>query len=227
MAANGHGASPLRNDRDRPRALSSDAARAVTFDGLEPGSYRHIVVDPPWRYAVEDRTKAEAALQYSTLSLDDLAQLPVADLAHADGAVLWLWATNRMLALGDAGWLARQWGATPVTVLTWAKAGQPGVGWRLRSMTEHCIVATIGSPPVPPAGQAPQTLQTWTRPSGGRSVKSRSHSSKPAGFYDLVEAYSPGPYVDLFQRAGRLGWDGWGRGFEAAASGPGAAPVAR
>ena len=36
------------------------------------------------------------------------------------------------------------------------------------------------------------------------------HSGKPAGFYELVEAHSPGPYVELFARRMRLGWDAWG-----------------
>lgn len=206
---------------DHDHALPDDVDH---WPGLEVHGYRHLVIDPPWRYAIEDRTKAEAVRQYSTMGLDELAALPVADLAHADGAVVWLWATNRMLALGDAGWLARQWGSTPVTVLTWAKQGQPGVGWRLRSNTEHCILATIGTPPLPPAGRAPASLQQWVRASGG---KSRSHSSKPAGFYDLVEAYTPGPYVDLFSRAPRLGWDHWGHGYEVAASGPPNTTMAR
>lgn len=190
--------------------------RANGFD-LEPGTYRHIVVDAPWRYDIEDRTKAEARRQYSTLTDEQLAHLDVAALAHSDGAVLWCWATNRMLANGRAPALVQAWGFTPLTILTWAKIGQPGVGWRLRSNTEHCIVATIGTPRCPPPGQAPASLQEWQRASGG---KSRSHSSKPAGFYDLVEAYSPGPYVELFQRQCRLGWDGWGWGYEQSASEP-------
>ena len=195
----------------------------LTFDGLGLGGYRHIVVDPPWRYAIEDRTKAEAARQYSTMTLDALAELPVARLAHPDGALLWCWATNRMLALGDAPWVVKQWGFTPLTILTWGKTGQPGVGWRLRSMTEHCVLAAVGNPPLPAAGTAPASLQHWMRPSGG---KSRSHSTKPAGFYDLVEAYSPGPYVELFARQPRLGWDHWGHGHEQSASGPRPAVVA-
>src|SRR5690606_28122022 len=40
----------------------------------------------------------------------------------------------------------------------------------------------------------------WTWPRG-------SHSEKPAAFMDVVESVSPGPYVELFARAPRLGWD--------------------
>lgn len=34
-----------------------------------------------------------------------------------------------------------------------------------------------------------------------------SHSSKPDHFYDLVEQVNDGPYVELFSRRHRLGWD--------------------
>lgn len=40
------------------------------------------------------------------------------------------------------------------------------------------------------------------------------HSAKPAAAYDLIERVSPGPYVDIFARATRLGWDSWGKGYE-------------
>lgn len=36
------------------------------------------------------------------------------------------------------------------------------------------------------------------------------HSEKPEAFQDLVEQVSPGPYVELFARRDRLGWDTWG-----------------
>ena len=40
------------------------------------------------------------------------------------------------------------------------------------------------------------------------------HSVKPPGFIDIVEQVSPGPYVELFARQPRLGWDSWGYGYE-------------
>jgi N6-adenosine-specific RNA methylase IME4 len=36
------------------------------------------------------------------------------------------------------------------------------------------------------------------------------HSRKPEAFLDLVEQVSPGPYLELFARRQRLGWDTWG-----------------
>jgi N6-adenosine-specific RNA methylase IME4 len=43
----------------------------------------------------------------------------------------------------------------------------------------------------------------WTRPHN-------NHSAKPEAFLDLVEQVSPGPYLELFARRQRLGWDTWG-----------------
>lgn len=36
------------------------------------------------------------------------------------------------------------------------------------------------------------------------------HSEKPEAFLDLIEQVSPGPYVELFARRARFGWDYWG-----------------
>lgn len=45
--------------------------------------------------------------------------------------------------------------------------------------------------------------QWWEWPRG-------AHSAKPEAFLDIVEAVSPGPYLELFARRQRLGWDTWG-----------------
>jgi N6-adenosine-specific RNA methylase IME4 len=42
----------------------------------------------------------------------------------------------------------------------------------------------------------------------------QEHSAKPALFADLIERMSPSPYVELFARQPRLGWDSWGWGYE-------------
>lgn len=38
----------------------------------------------------------------------------------------------------------------------------------------------------------------------------KQHSRKPEGAQDLIERISPGPYLELFARRQRLGWDTWG-----------------
>lgn len=175
----------------------------MIFDALEPASFRCIVADCPWPFAVVDRTRAEAARRYRLMTLDELAALPVVDLAHPDGAVLLCWATNRHLATGDAATVVKAWGATPKTVITWRKP-RPGPGRWARGRTEHVILATIGRPQLPAAPE--ETIFDGLAGAG--------HSAKPAAFYDLAERLFPGPRVDLFARQTRFNWASWGAGVE-------------
>ena len=172
------------------------------WEGLNP-PYRTIVADPPWRYQ-SAATKADARKRYSTMSMDELFDMPVAHLADAS-CHLWLWCTNGLME--DGYRVVRSWGFSPLTIVTWCKPA-PGVGYYLRNNTEHCILASKGKPMVPDE----KPLSTWhVWPRG-------SHSAKPQAFFDLVEQVSPGPYVELFARAPRLGWDHWGHGYESGAA---------
>ena len=71
----------------------------------------------------------------------------------------------------------------------------------------------VERPYVPPA---PKVERSRVDSSWGNWPRGR-HSEKPPAFLDIVERVSPGPYVELFARAPRLGWDSWGYGYEGAA----------
>jgi N6-adenosine-specific RNA methylase IME4 len=158
--------------------------------------YRTIVADPPWTFE-SAATKADARKHYGTMTLSEIAALPVASMAE-DDCHLWLWAVNGMMR--EAHEVALAWGFRPITLVTWCKP-QPGVGYYLRNNTEHCIFATRGEPMVPET----KPTSTWFRWPRG------AHSSKPDAFYDLVETVSPGPYCEMFARRARLGdWSYWG-----------------
>ena len=156
--------------------------------------YRTIVADPPWKYD-SAATKADAAKHYATMSLNDICGLSIPNTK--DDAHLWLWGTNALLE--DAYRVVRAWGFSPLTLVTWCKR-QPGVGHYLRNNTEHVILASRGHPMVP-SDKPISTWYIWPR---------AEHSRKPDAFYDLVESVSPGPYLELFARRQRLGWDTWG-----------------
>ena len=138
------------------------------------------------------------------MSMPDLEALPIADLAEPD-AHLYLWTTNAFMV--EAHQLARAWGFTQKTILTWGKIQrntlEPRVsqrtGYYFRGATEHILFCVRGS--LPTNGTWP-TLFLWPRVS--------EHSAKPEHFYDLVEHASPEPRVELFARRHRLGWDVWG-----------------
>lgn len=160
--------------------------------------YRTIVADPPWPSMHQRSTyhRGKPERHYKTMSLDDIWAIDVDRLALPD-AHLWLWCVNRLM--GDAYRVLNSWRFTPMSVLTWCKEG-PGMGYYLRNNTEHCIFATRGKPMVPDTS-ALSSWYVWPR---------GEHSAKPDAFYDLVEQVSPGPYVELFARRARFGWDYYG-----------------
>lgn len=158
-------------------------------------AYRTIVADPPWeptgslhRRSFGDR-KGYPQRFYPIMPLAAIKELDVPDSDH-----LWLWCLSAHV---DWGWeTARAWGYEPIVTVTWCKPGL-GVG-RFQSNTEHVLLCRNGRTPFGP------TLGTWFSWPRGR------HSQKPEAFYDLVERVSPGPYLELFARRQRLGWDTWG-----------------
>ena len=171
------------------------------FAELSP-PYSTIVADPPWHYDKVNPDKdgegyIGGGLPYSGMSLDDIKALPVGDLGT--DCRLYLWVTNRYLR--HAWDVAEAWGFTPMDrVLVWCKAPR----CTTPVTTEYVLIAKKGKP-----DRLPWHGTTWFQ-----WPHQSAHSAKPAAFGDLVESWSPGPYVELFARAPRLGWDSWGKGYE-------------
>lgn len=71
--------------------------------------YRTILADPPWPQTMNNmsRKMSRKALAYPTMTIDEIAALPIADLA-TDDAHLWLWTTNQFLE--DGFRVMREWG---------------------------------------------------------------------------------------------------------------------
>jgi N6-adenosine-specific RNA methylase IME4 len=161
------------------------------------GTYRTLVVDPPWQY--DNRgTRGAAEDHYPTERLEWLAamELPADDDAH-----LYLWTTNAFLR--DAFDLVEEWGFTYKAHLAWVKP-QMGMGNYFRISHEHVLFGIRGK-----LKTLRRDAVSWFEAPRGR------HSAKPDAFYQLVESCSPGPYIDLFNRDGgklfrRPGWDAWG-----------------
>jgi N6-adenosine-specific RNA methylase IME4 len=165
--------------------------------------YRTIVADPPWDYRERGMTSTKIIrrdLPYASMSVEEIAALPVRDLAASD-ARLFLWTTNRHLP--EAFMVAAAWGFKYRQLIVWDK--RPNVnplgGSIAPNSAEYLLVAQRGTP-----GRA----ERWTS-SIVQARKARSHhSAKPDAFIDLVEQVSPGPYVEMFARRARFGWDYWG-----------------
>ena len=175
--------------------------------------YRTIVADPPWPYGSGQplgvhtlKVDGTVALGVSSKSL--YGQMSIAELLDVrppadDDAHLYLWTTNAFMC--EAHEVARAWGFAPKTILTWVKTQEDGspsmkTGYYFRGATEHIVFAVRGSQRLLMTDGLP-TAFLWPR---------LPHSVKPDAFYDLVESASPGPYLELFARRNRLGWDTWG-----------------
>jgi len=143
-------------------------------------------------------------LGYPTLSVDEIAALPVSELAEAD-AHLYLWIPDGFLIAGHGAHVIRAWGFNPSRLLIWHKRNF-GLGSFPRPQHEAIITAKRGSLPyrLKDAG----SVHNWRLSYDPRVGK--RHSEKPDGALDLIESASPGPYLELFARRNRLGWDTWG-----------------
>lgn len=186
--------------------------------------YATIVADAPWkvaagrtigRYEMRDgkqlfgvRDNAARKLAYPSMTIEQIKALPVVDIAAPD-AHLYLWTVNRHLA--SAFEVMHAWGFNFSTILTWAKnpmgGGLGGDAYGLS--TEFCLFGRRGS--LPAKERVGTTWFNWKRPYKNGFP---NHSAKPPEFMAMVERVSPGPYVELFARAKRPGWDVWGNEVE-------------
>lgn len=158
--------------------------------------YRTILADPPW--GTKNLIKT-AGRHYPTMSTEAICALPVGELAEED-AHLWLWVTNADIF--EQIFVMEAWGFSYRSCLTWIKP-RFGLGNYLRNQTEHLLLGVRGKAPVQFKGQG-----TWT------FAPLQDHSHKPEEQYAIIERCSPGPYLELFARRKRPGWDSWGNQVE-------------
>ena len=177
------------------------------FSDVHPDGFSTLMLDPPWRFinrtgkvAPEHRRLA----RYETLSLSELGQLPVGDLAMPESHI-YLWCPNALLA--DGLQLLKAWGFTYKTNLIWYKVrkdGGPdgrGVGFYFRNVTEMVLFGIKGKM---------RTLAPGRRQTNIIIHRKREHSWKPPTLHKIIEECSPGPHLELFARERREGWYVWG-----------------
>ena len=178
------------------------------------GGYRTIVADPPWDLGYSTigafgRRARETDIGYRFMPLHKIAALPVPELAESD-AHLFLWATRRLFREGVAAAVARAWGFEPCGEIIWGHRNA-GLGGALGSGHEPVLVARRGS--VALRADYPLGVAFWRQlyaPAKPGGQPGKVHSAKPDGFLDLVEEIADGPYLEMFARRQRLGWDTWG-----------------
>jgi N6-adenosine-specific RNA methylase IME4 len=171
------------------------------------GPYSTILADPPWQF--QNRTGKMAPehrrlLRYPTMELEEIMEMPVARLAAASSH-LYLWVPNALLAEGLR--VMEAWGFTYKSNLVWYKIrkdGGPdgrGVGFYFRNVTELILFGVRGRMRTLPPGRTQVNLL---------ATRKREHSRKPDQLYKIIESCSPGPYLELFARFCRQGWEQWG-----------------
>jgi N6-adenosine-specific RNA methylase IME4 len=175
------------------RAQTRTAQMAKEPPPFPIGTWRTIVADPPYRYE-HDWGDGLAADHYATMTCEEISALPISGRAAPDSH-LYLWAPVTKIPDGIA--ICEAWGFRFVSLLTWVKPGL-GLGTYWRISTEHIIFGVRGRLATRP------NHRNWFEARRGR------HSAKPAEFYTLVENASPGPYLELFARQRREGWETWG-----------------
>ena len=170
--------------------------------------YKTIYADPPWQF--QNRTGKVAPehkrlSRYETMPLDEIKMLPVSDISE-EKSHLYLWIPNALLPEGLE--VMKAWGFEYKTNIIWEKIrhdGQPdgrGVGFYFRNVTEILLFGVKGEKnrTLAPARSQVNLIRTMKR----------EHSRKPDEMISLIEACSPGPYIELFARGKRDGWDMWG-----------------
>lgn len=170
--------------------------------------FRTILADPPWRF--QNKTGKVAPehrrlSRYGTLSLEEIAALPVQHIA-APVSHLYLWCPNALLPQGLS--VLEAWGFRYKSNIVWHKVRKDGgsdgrgVGFYFRNVTELVLFGVRGK-------------NARTRAAGRRQVnylatRKREHSRKPDELFSIIEACSPGPYLELFARGMRSNWVVWG-----------------
>ena len=169
--------------------------------------FQTILADPPWRFT--NRTGKVAPehrrlSRYVTLSLDEIKEIPVSIVAH-ENAHLYLWVPNALLPEGLE--VMKAWGFQYKSNLIWHKIrkdGGPdgrGVGFYFRNTTEVILFGIRGRM---------RTLKPGRTQVNIIKTQKQEHSRKPDALYNLIERCSPGPYLELFARGKRKGWEVFG-----------------
>jgi N6-adenosine-specific RNA methylase IME4 len=167
-----------------------------------------VLADPPWRFT--NRTGKMAPehrrlSRYETMTTDAIGGLPVAQILQPT-AHLYLWVPNALLPEGLA--ILAAWGFVYKSNIVWHKLRRDGgsdgrgVGFYFRNVTELLLFGV--------RGKNARTLAPGRTQVNYLGTRKREHSRKPDEQYRLIEACSPGPFLELFARGVRPGWSVWG-----------------
>jgi N6-adenosine-specific RNA methylase IME4 len=161
--------------------------------------YKTILIDPPWpiKFIPREKTRPGQILNYNTMSLEDITNLPINEMAD-EQCHLYLWTTHKYLEKSFD--IIRAWGFDYHCTLTWDK----GIGitpFSFMFSTEFCLFC-----------QRPGKWLDLKQKGIKTLIKEQAtdHSRKPKAMYGLIESVSYSPYLEMFARRRREGWAGYG-----------------
>lgn len=165
--------------------------------------YKTIYADPPWEEKGGGLSSRGADRHYPLMPIHEIQNMPVSSLRDPTGCHLYLWTTNNFLIAAYNTMI--NWGFSYVTIITWFKEGNIGLGQYFRGKTEHCLFGTSGKLPFKftPDGKRLQGVTGFSSPK-------REHSRKPDEMRKMIEKVSYEPRIKLFAREESPGWDIWG-----------------
>ena len=178
----------------------------TNFEDIPKDKYKVVLSDCPWAFTTYSSKGKEKAPEkhYSTMSLEDIKALPVSSVMLKD-AVHYEWVYNPMLPQGLE--VMDAWGFEYKTLaFNWRKltvTGKEafGLGYFTRAASELCFLGTKGKPGRP---KKPWNVRQLV------NAEVKEHSQKPECVYERIEAMYDGPYLELFARNERPGWDSFG-----------------
>lgn len=179
-------------------------------------TFATVLADPPWRFVNRSGKMApehRRLSRYGTMEMAAIKDLPVGSVT-AEVAHLYLWVPNALLPEGLQ--VMQAWGFNYKTNIVWHKIRKDGgsdgrgVGFYFRNVTELVLFGIRRRAGGRTGGKNARTLAPGRRQVNLIATQKREHSRKPDELYPLIEACSPGPYLELFARGSRPGWTAWG-----------------
>lgn len=161
-----------------------------------------LYADPPWAFENSGFDQS-AEQQYETLKPEKIENYTdetgrqIRQLAKEKASVLFLWTPASILP--DALQILRGWGFTFKTHFVWRKDRASGSGWFMKTRHENLLIGVQGN-----------ELHPGTKYESVFEAPVTGHSKKPESVYDMIEVMYTGPYIELFARNTREGWESWG-----------------
>ena len=178
------------------------------FADLPQRHYRVVLIDTPTKFSGGTKSRPQ---HYPRMTWPEILELPVRDLLHPEGARVLVWMSAPHMRRIDE--ICRAFRLRYSSMLPWIKLWPAetgmffyassiarGTGFEVMGNAEYVVILKTGKP-----------HSIKGRPFPGVLIEPRrEHSRKPPNLHAEIEARIPGPYLEMFARQARSGWDAWG-----------------